>query len=157
MWFSMVDLGTSSDPTDHFGLLTTNLTPKPSFSAFEAETHNGDQLTGPCGNFNGPRLVLISPRPGEHYSGPLPLIVKATGSAGPPPSITLQHDGTTILHFNRVDAHVHGNTLSGRIDWMGARNLSLGSHTITAVAVNAGGVPTTVSVTVVHVPGNGHH
>jgi hypothetical protein len=157
IWFDMVDFGTASNLEDHYGLLSTTLQPKPSYKAFEKESSDGDQLTGACGNFSGPQVTLLDPGQGKTYSGPLLLAVKAIGHGRPVRQIQLKHDGKTILNFNTHDAHAAGNTLSGEINWQGAKSLSLGTHTISATATYVGGLSTTVTVTVVHVAAKKHH
>jgi hypothetical protein len=154
MWFDMVDFAPQNNIYDRYGLLSTSLQKRASFAAFAKEA-SGDPLSGTCGNFAGPRIHLEHPTNGEHYSGRLMLRVTATvnGKArGDKISqIALQDDGKTILNFNRIDAHYAHGKLSGEINWLGARSLSPGPHTITAVATNANGVKSTASVTVIHV------
>jgi hypothetical protein len=160
MWFDLGDSPTLNDFYGRYGLVTTALKPKPAFQALAQESTSGDQLTGPCGNFAGPTLHLINPTNGESYSGRLMLRVSATVNGGAPGDrvfqIAVQHDGKTILNFNRFDAHYARGTLSGQINWMGARSLSLGPHTISAVAMNANGVTSKITVTVDHVAGHHH-
>jgi hypothetical protein len=154
MWFDMVDFAPQNNIFDRYGLLSTSLQAKPSFAAFAKEA-SGDPLSGSCGNFAGPTLHLENPRNGEHYSGRLMLSVTATVNGKAPgdkiSQIALQEDGKTILNFNRIDAHYADGQLSGAINWEGARSLAPGPHTITAVATNANGVKSTVTVTVIHV------
>ena len=153
IWFDMVDFASASAFNDHYGLMSTSLKPKPAFAAFQKESEHGDQLSGSCGNFNGPRVTLMDPGPGQTYSGPLLLAAKASGKGRRVTQIQLREDGKTILNFNRQDAHQSGDTLSGQINWQGARKIALGQHTISAVATYADGLSSTVSVTVDHVPG----
>ncbi len=157
MWFDMVDFGSADTMNNRYGLTSTTLAPKPSFTAFAQEA-SGDPLNGPCGNFNGPTLRLVNPSNGQRYSGRLLLRVSATASGNAPGDrvlqIAIKHDGKTILNFNRIDARYVGGRLSGQINWMGARYLPLGRHTISAVAINANGVTSTVAATVIHVSAN---
>jgi hypothetical protein len=156
MWFDMVDFAPANNMYDRYGLLSTALKPKASFAAFAKEAQ-GDPLSGGCGNFAGPNIQLVDPTPGEQYSGRLQLTATATVNGGAPgdaiSQIAVQHDGKTILNFNRFDANYADGRLTGQIDWEGAQYLSLGPHTITAVATDANGVSSTVSVTVDHVAG----
>jgi hypothetical protein len=157
MWYAMVDFGTGSTFYDHYGLLTTGLAQKPSFAAFQQESLHGDQLSGPCGNFSGPSLQLINPKQGQTYSGRLRITVKATDLNAPVAQIALQHDGRTIMNFNRKDAQYSGHTLSGSIGWIGAPHLKLGAHTITVIATDSHGVTSSLTVTVNHVKRHRHH
>jgi hypothetical protein len=152
-WFELFDDGTSSNFDDHYGLMSPSLVPKPAYTVFKNESLHGDQLTGGCGNFTGPHLVLSAPKSGAHYSGPLRLTATATDSTMKVSSITMARDGKTILHFNSTDATSSdgGKKLKGTILWIGAKRLTLGVHTISATAVDAQGVPTTISVIVDHV------
>jgi hypothetical protein len=154
MWFDMVDFAPQNNIYDRYGLLSTSLAKRDSFTAFTKEA-SGDPLTGTCGNFAGPRIHLETPTNGEHFGGRLMLRVTATVNGKAPgdkiSQIALQDDGKTILNFNRIDAHYAGGKLSGQINWEGAGSLSPGPHTITAVASNANGVKSTVTVTVIHV------
>ncbi|HEX2703344.1 MAG TPA: hypothetical protein VHM72_07935, partial [Solirubrobacteraceae bacterium] len=112
-------------------------------------------------NFAGPTLHLEDPTNDEHYRGRLMLRVTATVNGKAPgdkiSQIALQHDGKTILNFNRIDAHYANGKLSGEINWDGAGSLSPGPHTITAVASNANGVKSTITVTVIHVARHHKH
>ena len=160
MWFDMVDFAPQNNIYDRYGLLSTSLQKRASFAAFAKEA-SGDPLTGACGNFAGPKLHLEAPTNGEHFGGRLMLRVTATVNGRAPgdkiSQIALQDDGKTILNFNRIDAHYAGGRLSGQINWEGAGSLSPGPHTITAVASNANGVKSTVTVTVIHVPSRHKH
>jgi polysaccharide biosynthesis protein PslG len=156
-WYSMVDSGTAATFYDHYGLLTPGYQEKRSYEAFSQEAAYGDKLTGPCGNFSGPAVRLINPRQGEAFSGPLQITVKATDRRAAVAQIALQHDGKTIMNFNRKDAHYSGHTLTGKIGWIGAPHLTLGDHTITVVATDSHGVKTSVTVTVDHVKAPKHH
>jgi polysaccharide biosynthesis protein PslG len=49
MWFELTNNGPSTAPLDNFGLLDAGYFPKAAFAAFEQESLQGDQLTGPCG------------------------------------------------------------------------------------------------------------
>jgi hypothetical protein len=151
MWYDMVDSSPVNNIFDRYGLTTSTLVPRPSFGAFQQESEHGDQLSGTCGTFAGPKLRLMAPFNGERYSGPLMVRVTATANGSPVAQIALQHDGKNILNFNRIDAHYAHGVLSGHIDWQGAPRLSLGKHTITVVATNSHGVTSTLSVTVIHV------
>jgi hypothetical protein len=154
MWFNLVDTATTNDFYNRYGLLSTALKPKPAFAAFEKVSADGGKLAVGCGNFAGPTLHLVSPRNGEQYSGPLPIVVTAKVNGGAKGDaigqIAVQHDGKSILNFNKVDAHYANRTLTGHIDWQGARGLSAGPHTISVVATNANGVKSEITVTVIH-------
>jgi hypothetical protein len=160
MWFDMVDFAPQNNIYDRYGLLSASLAKRASFAAFAKEAA-GDPLSGTCGNFAGPKLHLEAPTNGEHFSGRLMLSVTATVNGKAPgdkiSQIALQDDGKTILNFNRIDAHYADGRLSGQINWEGARSLAPGPHTITAVATNANGVKSTISVTVIHVATSHKH
>jgi hypothetical protein len=159
-WYALADTNTSSnDYVDHYGLLTSNYVAKPSFAALTKESQHGDQLTGACGNFVGPSLTLKRPHAGQTYTRVLRITVTATDPTQPLASITIEHDGRLILHFNARDAKLSdgGHKLTGTINWVGARKLTLGDHTISATARDTEGVATIFSVIVDHVKAKKHH
>ena len=156
MWFDMVDFAPQNVFYNRYGLLSTALKPKPAFNAFREIATAGDKLSGTCGNFAGPTLHLITPTNGERYSGRLLVRVSAKANGGAVAQIALQHDGHSIMNFNRIDAHYAHGTLTGSINWEGGGSLAAGPHTITVIATNAHGVKSTESVTVFHVVSHKH-
>jgi hypothetical protein len=130
IWYGLQDTEPFDSPRGSYGLLDSNLVPKPAYGALADYSHNGDRLTEPCGGQQGPAIQLTSPKTGVHYTNTLPITVSASDSARVY-QISLYHDGHIIRSF-----FVHGGTttLSGHMVWYGARLLSPGKHTLTARA-----------------------
>ncbi|HEY2632056.1 MAG TPA: hypothetical protein VGI26_06725 [Solirubrobacteraceae bacterium] len=128
-----------------FGLLDSNLVPKPAYGALADYSRNGDRLTEQCGAENGPAVTLVRPKTGVRYTNTLPITVTASDSARVY-EISLFGDGHLIRNF-----YVHGGlpTLSGQMVWYGARLLKPGKHVLTARAYNELNNAGTTSITIV--------
>jgi hypothetical protein len=125
LWFPLLDEGAVTS-----GLLRANGSRKPSFAAMRAYAHEGDKLTEPCGNFTGPKISVASPVNHVTYSGPLPINVTATSSAGVF-RIKLEIDGKLIRNY---DGSNFPTTLTGELDWQHAKHIPYGWHTLTFIA-----------------------
>jgi hypothetical protein len=147
IWFQLRDAGPGDTAEERFGLLRNNGTPKPAFSALQTFDAQGDTLTEPCGNFSGPQLSLVAPKPNLRYSGPLQITVAAHSTYGVP-RITIYDDGKKIRNFTSKTKPAQ---LVGRIRWMGAKHLKRGRHVISALALDPMGNQTTTSVVVYRV------
>jgi hypothetical protein len=124
LWFPLEDEGPVVS-----GLLRADGSRKPSFAAMHAYAREGDTLSEQCGVFSGPKITVASPANGTRYSGPLSIDVSATSSVGVF-RIRLECDGKLIRNYD-------GNfptTLSGAIEWQGAKHIPYGWHTLTFVA-----------------------
>jgi hypothetical protein len=96
--------------------------------------------------FTGPTITVASPANGVRYNGPLPISVRAFTSQGVF-RIKLLIDGRLIRNF---DGSGYPNTLSGGLDWMGAKHISLGRHTLTFMAYDRQRNISRVSLTIFH-------
>jgi hypothetical protein len=137
-WFTLRDAPTAESPLDelrHYGLLTTGGAHKPAWDVFHTIATSGDTLTGPCGDFDGPSITIVAPKLGDKYSGSLQISASARDSGEGPKRITFAADGTKIRNF--TDGL--GNDKVVGLDWQGAKQLSVGVHTITVTAVDAQG------------------
>ncbi len=152
IWFNLQDNDSADTPFTRFGLLGSDFAPKPVFSAFQNYATQGDQLTGACGNFTGPKVAFAAPLAGSHFNGPLKIAVTATSPVGVN-RITLLYDGAKKIR-NFTDKR-SPTTLTGSITWQGAKHLSLGSHQLTVEAFDLQGNVTKQTITVVR--GAGHH
>jgi hypothetical protein len=148
IWFGLQDTQPFDSPRSSYGLLGSNLAPKPSYGALADYSHNGDRLTESCGGGGGPVVELVRPKTGVRYTNTLPISVTASDSVGVY-EISLFNDGHLIRNF-----YVHGGTpmLSGQMVWFGARLLSLGKHTLTAKAFDERNNTSTASITIVRAP-----
>jgi hypothetical protein len=147
IWYGLQDNEPFDSPRGSYGLLDSNLTPKPSYEALADYSHNGDRLTEPCGSQQGPTIKLMSPRTGVRYSNTLPITVSASDSVGVY-QISLYDDRHIIRSF-----YIHGgtSTLSGHMVWYGARLLSPGKHKLTAEAFDERNNTATTSITIIRV------
>jgi hypothetical protein len=147
LWFPLQDEGSIAS-----GLVRANGSHKPSFAAMQAYASQGDQLTEPCGVTTGPKITVASPASLQSYTGPMPIHVFATSSAGVR-RIRVLVDGRLVRNFDDLS---YPATLSGAIMWMGGKHISLGSHTLTVLAYDKENNVSQVSVPVFH-GGRGAH
>jgi hypothetical protein len=136
-WFTLRDAPTGDSPLDelrHYGLLTTGGSPKPAWDAFHTIATTGDTLTGLCGDFTGPSVTVVTPKVGQSYAGSL-LISASAHDSGTPRRISFAADGKTIQNFG--DGLASDKVVF--LDWQGAKDLSIGTHTITVSATDAQG------------------
>jgi hypothetical protein len=149
LWFPLQDEGPVLS-----GLLRANGTHKPAFDAMRAYATQGDQLTEPCGNFTGPKITVASPGNQQSYNGPLPIHIRASDPRGVW-RIRLEWDGKLIRNFDNTN---YPTTLSGLIDWQGARHIPRGWHRLTFSAYDKQHTGSSVSVMVFHgAKGRAHH
>jgi hypothetical protein len=141
LWFPIQDEGGLLN-----GLIRSNGSHKPSFAAMQDYAHNGDHLTGPCGVFTGPQITVSSPGSNFHYNGPLPIHVSARSSQGVF-RITLKVDGKLIRNYQ---GYGYPTFLAGAINWMGAKRISAGWHTLTFLAYDKMRNVSQVSVRIFH-------
>jgi hypothetical protein len=145
-WFTLRDAAVAESPLDelrHYGLLTTDGAHKPAWDAFHTIAVSGDTLSGPCGDFTGPSVTIVTPKVGQTYSGSL-LISGSAHDTSAPRRITFAADGKTLQNFGEGLA----NDKVVSLDWQGAKQLSIGVHTITVSAVDAQGNETRQDVQV---------
>jgi len=119
---------------------------KPSFTAMRTYAKDGDQLSEPCGVFTGPKISVASPADHTSYNGPLPIDVSATSSEGVY-RIKLEIDGTLIRNYG---TSADPPSLTGVLDWQGAKHISSGWHTLTFIAYDKELNTSSVSVEIYH-------
>ncbi len=127
LWFPLQDEG-----SDVSGLLRANGSRKPSFTALQAYTHHGDQLSEPCGSFSGPRIDVSAPADHATYTGILPISVSARDAQGVG-RITLKIDGKLIRNYTNQG---FPRTLAGALHWHGAARIPYGRHVLSFFAVD---------------------
>jgi hypothetical protein len=147
LWFTLKETSGNGEELDHYGLQRTNGAHKPAWDAFHSVATQGDQLTGPCGDFDAPTLKINSPLTSEKYVQTLTISAVATDATNVA-RITFQADGNEIRNFTGTDV-ASGKTVT--LDWQGAKNLAFGAHTITVVALDQQGNTSTQSVQVTRV------
>jgi Cellulase (glycosyl hydrolase family 5) len=148
LWFPLQDEGAVRS-----GLVRADGSRKPSFAAMRDYVKNGDRLSEPCGNFTGPKLTVRSPRSHLRYQGPLPIHVWARSSAGVF-RIKLEVDGHLIRNY---DGPSYPTTLSGLLQWQGAKHISFGPHVLTFTAYDKERNVSRVSVAVYHMRPKARH
>jgi hypothetical protein len=147
LWFTLRDTTVHADELNHYGLTRTDSSHKPSWDAFRSVATQGDQLTEMCGDFDPPSLTIKSPATSEQYVQVLTLSAVATDATGVG-RITFQADGQEIRNFTGADV-ASGKTVT--LEWQGAKNLALGPHTITAIALDPQGNTVSKSIQVTRV------
>jgi hypothetical protein len=135
IWFGLLDTEPFGTPIGSYGLLESNLTPKPAFAALAHYAHHGDQLRERCGDFSGPSIKLAHPTRDDHYQGFLPIVLSASDRLGVK-RITIYYDHHQIRNFS--NSHTP-RTLRGHWLWRGARFLSPGRHMFTVLAIDKRG------------------
>ncbi len=142
LWFTMFD-----DPAEplnenrHYGLLGSDFVPKPSLDAFKAVVAGGGNAAGPCGDFVGPDIQILSPTPDFGFTGRLLIRASATDKAGA---------GVTPVGLLRLTFKVDDNPQAignfagedGAVveqDYFGATKLPDGQHKITVQARDLNG------------------
>jgi hypothetical protein len=141
LWFPLEDEGVVTS-----GLLRANGSHKPSFAAMHAYATKGDSLTEACGVFTGPKITVASPYNHDTYSGPLPIDVSASSALGVF-RIRLEWNGKLIRNY---DGNSFPKTLSGALDWQGAKHIPYGRLTLTFVAYDKENNVSSVSIVVYH-------
>ncbi|HTU79972.1 MAG TPA: cellulase family glycosylhydrolase [Solirubrobacteraceae bacterium] len=141
LWFPLQDEGSVLS-----GLVRANGSRKPSFAAMRAYAHTGDKLTEPCGVFTGPKITVASPTNRVTYSGPLPIRVSASSPIGVF-RIRLEWDGKLIRNYDGPD---FPKTLSGALDWQGAKHIPYGRHTLSFLAYDKENNVSEVSIIINH-------
>jgi hypothetical protein len=131
LWFPIEDDGPVTS-----GLLRSDLSQKPSYAAMRAIVEHGDQQTGTCGDFAGPKITLYYPTRDERYRGKLKIKIKASDVQGIQ-RIRLLEDGHLIRNFDPyVHTHTFPQTAVAEMHWFGARKISVGHHTLTIIAID---------------------
>jgi hypothetical protein len=141
LWFPVQDEGPILS-----GLLRSNGSHKASYGAMRSYILHGDQLREPCGVTTGPKITVLSPSNDFHYKGPLPIHVFASSSQGIF-RITLKVDGKLIRNYGDSS---YPKTLSGYLEWQGAKHIPAGRHVLTFIAYDQERNVSETSLTIVH-------
>jgi hypothetical protein len=141
MWFDLQDSGADT-ALNRYGLFNPDGSAKPAWAAFQDVVAHGDTLTGDCGDFTPPAITVATPTDNSMFTAELPISVSAT-DAGGVPRITLLADGKLIRNFTNSAAP---SRLAGDMTWQGAKNLSMGAHTITVQALDPSGNVASVDI-----------
>jgi len=149
-WFTMRD--TSSEPVDelnHYGLLRTDGSPKPSLSAFRAVAAANGGAAGPCGDFDAPTIRVVKPTPGQQFVDKVDLSAAASDGGVGIARVTFSFDGGQAIR-NFTDG-LADNAPVGLAPWQGSGKLALGPHIIEVTALDKNGNTSVQKVSVVKV------
>jgi hypothetical protein len=149
-WFNLQDTGAADELNDRYGLLRADGSSKPAADALLDVARKGAGPNPSCGgtiDAAAPRLALNLP--GTTFADELPLRVQGSDDLAVR-RIELLCDGRRIRFFNPRKRPAR--TVSGYIDWLGARRLPPGSHTLTARLFDEARHVTERSVAFVKVP-----
>src|SRR5207248_8263616 len=97
-------------------------------------TLSGDQLTGPCGDFDPPAIKVMAPAANQQFVGSLKIEASASDGGVGLARITFRADGKSdeIVNFTTDVA----NDKPVVLDWQGAKKLANGKHTIAIEAID---------------------
>jgi hypothetical protein len=129
-WFNLQDTGAADALNDRYGLLRADGTSKPSADALLDVARKGAGPNPACGgtiDAAAPQLALKVP--GTTFADELSVRVQGSDDLAVR-RIELLCDGRRIRFFNPRKRPAR--TVSGYIDWLGARKLPAGQHTLTA-------------------------
>src|SRR3712207_59979 len=63
MWFNNRDINGDGSELDSYGLWRKDGSHRPAYGAFRDVAAGNDTISGPCGDFGGPRIQILAPQP----------------------------------------------------------------------------------------------
>lgn len=151
-WFTLKDTtGNGVDELNHYGLTHTSGAPKPSMAAFKKVAAANGGAAGTCGDFDGPRIRIISPVPNQQFVDKLDISAAAVDSGVGLGRITFGYDDQPA-EIRNFTAGLANDKPVGLSPWQGSGKLALGPHKITVTALDMNGNTASASVTVTKVP-----
>jgi hypothetical protein len=146
LWYPLIDEGAVVSGLEH-----SNLSHKPAWGAMRSYLEHGDQLTGTCGHFEGPKITLQTPHEDQRYSGILPFKAVASDPVGIR-HVSLYWDGHLVRNWvPYLFTHTYPTSTVAEMHWFGASKISPGKHTLTILAIDKLENVSTVHMTIVHV------
>jgi len=140
MWFNNRDLGDDAKMDNMYGLLRFDGSRRPAYTAFQDYARHGDRLTGPCGDFGAPAVSILGPRPNTLIGTRDALTIRATSTDPDVLRMTFAVKGAPREIRNFTNAGQPLNLANGvTLNWQGAKQLPLGTHTIVVSAVDRQG------------------
>ena len=144
-WFSLQDVSRSNTESHRFGLLRDDGRPKPAYAAFREFASDSSKPASRCGaqvDDAAPKVEILSPRAGQPFLDSVVVSARASDGGG--------------LGVRRMELYADGVRVPGsqeggrfRLEWNGARRLSVGRHTLTVRAKDPAGNVGEASVEVV--------
>jgi hypothetical protein len=145
LWYPLTDEGPVVS-----GLLRSNGSQKPAYAAMRSYLEHGDQLTGACGNFAGPKITPYNPHNGQRYTGRLRIKVVASDPVGIR-RVRLFDDGHLVRNWVPfLFTHTYPTSTVASMRWFGAYKLSTGRHVLTIVAIDRLENVSSLRLTIVH-------
>jgi hypothetical protein len=137
-WFTMRDEPAAPiDELRHYGLVRSDGAHKAAFGAFQAIAAANGGGPDQCGDFDPPKVDIISPVPGQQFVGKLDLEASATDTGVGLGRITFLYDRDAKIR-NFTSKLTNGASV-GLSPWQGSGKLGLGKHTIIATATDRNG------------------
>lgn len=141
IWFEAKDRSPEDAELTRYGLRRPDGTNKPSYAAFKDYARNGDKLTGSCGDFSPPKIVIKSPGPNRKVFDKL--VLHAETPDKDVARMSFYVDGNEVENFTpnlRAGEKVRDYIKNPAYrDWQGVRKLPFGRHTLTVVAKDVSG------------------
>jgi hypothetical protein len=151
LWYPLGDEGSVVS-----GLLRANLSQKPSYDAMRAYLEHGDQLSGSCGDFAGPKITLVTPTEGQRYKGKLRIRAVASDPAGIR-HVSLYYDGHLVRNWvPYLFTHTYPQSTVAEMRWFGAMKIATGRHELTIVAKDRLENISTAHLSIVHLSERPH-
>ncbi len=151
LWFALDDL--PAQPLAEmrsYGLVRGNGSFKPSYQAFQQVAAQNGGPPKKCGDFDPPKLTVLSPQPGQQFVDSIDIVAQATAAGNQVVKIKYSYDGgKNIRSYSATAADL--STPSRLAPWWGSKTLALGEHTIEVTAYDKRGNSQTVTVPVVKV------
>ena len=144
-WFTLHDLATAQEDMNHYGLLHRDGSPKPSWAAFRAVALANGGAPGPCADFDGPSVRVVSPAPDTQFVDRIDVQAIASDTGVGLASLKFNYDGGKKI---RGFGDPVNDQQVGLSPWYGSVDLPPGKHTIEIVAIDKNGNQGTASVTV---------
>lgn len=140
MWYNSRDPVADGREESSYGLLRADGTRRPVYSAFQQYARFGDRLTGVCGDFMAPRVQITSPSPDFTIGTGEALPIRVTSPDGDVTRVTLAVKGAPSEIRNFTNKGLVFDVRGGvGLEWMGAKRLPVGAHTLVATAKDVSG------------------
>lgn len=145
LWYPLNDTGAVVS-----GLTRADGSHKPAYAAMRGYLEHGDQQTGTCGDFAGPKITLGTPVDGQRYTGKLHIHALATDPMGIR-RVQLFWDGHLVRNWTPwVYTHTYPDSTVAEMGWSGAKKISVGHHVLTFVAIDTLMNTSTTHISIVH-------
>lgn len=152
LWFTLHD--TTNQPLaelNSYGLFRSNGSKKASYDAFKAVAAKNGGEAAYCGDFEPPSLQVVKPAPGEQFVDMIDIVAMAADQGVGVSRVVYTFDGGQKIRPFAASAGQDFSQQVRQAPWYGAKNLSIGPHTIEIAAIDANGNTTTKTVPVVKV------